>query len=500
MLLNANSTDTMARRAMHFAGIWIPLLLLVVALVQWSIPSPLDDDTAYHFAVARLIREHGILHGFPWTRFSWQADHYADKEFLFHLLFVPFTGLGYNTASRIVGTICGGAILSAIFFILRAERVRFTGCWALLPLGTAMYLYRFSQVRPHLVSIALALLLLWACVREQRLLLFTTAFLYPLCYVAFWQIPLLLLAAAEGGRLLSGGGFSRRTPLIVLAGLAAGVALHPNSLTLLQINWIHMSDILMRNAWGKHLEFNLGEEFEPFTLQTWLETMVVPTLTALYAVQALRRPEKRRDALQLAATLAMLVFFLLTLRTNRFIEYFVPLAVVAAGLACRGENRSWPLPLLAGLSLLVTLLTGTPQLRYIFGSEPRPWQLSPATAAVLRREVPVGAKVFTCGWEYTGTLLTEVPDRSYLVALDPTLLYKHDPGLYDLWYRTLRDAPPTAADVVRSDFASRYVICLDHPTLHPFFDALLADGSSRVLSSDGKWVAFDLGSATAVQP
>ena len=54
---------------------------------------PSDADTAYHAAVGRLIAEHGFLKAFPWTTMSWLADHYADKELLFHLLFVPLTGL-----------------------------------------------------------------------------------------------------------------------------------------------------------------------------------------------------------------------------------------------------------------------------------------------------------------------------------------------------------------------------------------------------------------------
>jgi hypothetical protein len=88
--------------------------------------------------------------------------------------------------------------------------------------------------------------------------------------------------------------------------------------------------------------------------------------------------------------------------------------------------------------------------------------------------------------------MVNLPDRNYLVALDPTLLYKRDPALYDLWRRTMTDAPPSSAEIVRRNFASRYVVGLDHPTLHPFFDALAADKGTRVLYSDGKWVLFDL--------
>lgn len=474
---------------------WIVMLILVVSAIQAAIPYPLDDDTAYHFSVARLIREHGVLQSFTWTRFSWQVDHYADKEFLFHLLFVPFTSLGYETCARIVGTIGGATILVTLFLILRAEKVRFAHFWALLPLGTTIYLYRFSQVRPHLFSIALAMLLVWAYSRQRPVLLFLAALLYPLFYVAFWQIPLLLVVAAEGGRFLSGERYRWQSPLVLVAGVAAGVALHPNALNLLQMNWIHMTDILFRNSWGKHVEFNLGEEFEPLYLGGWLHDMPVPLVT-IFTTLFFNWKDRRQCVISATFTLAMLLFLLLTIRTNRFLEYLVPFALMSLAMAAQRRAKAWLLPSMAVLSLCGTLFAGASLLQYIFSSQQRPWQMSRMVVSRFEKEIPAGANVFTCGWEYTGTLLAELPDRNYMVALDPTLLYKRDPALYDLWYRTMKDAPSTAAEIVRRSFASRYVVCLDHPTLHPFFDALSEDGKTRVLYSDGKWLLFDLDSLT----
>lgn len=66
---------------------WPAAYLAVAGLLQASIPVPWDEDTAYHVAVGRLLRTHGILHAFPWTPFSWLAEHYADKELGFHLLY-----------------------------------------------------------------------------------------------------------------------------------------------------------------------------------------------------------------------------------------------------------------------------------------------------------------------------------------------------------------------------------------------------------------------------
>ena len=141
---------------------------------------PSDADTAYHAAVGRLIAEHGILRSFPWTPMSWLADHYADKELLFHLLYLPFNGLGWITASKLVGTVGGAAVLLSLFGVLRAERVRYPAAWALLPLlVSSAFLYRFALVRPHLLSIALVPIVLWAASRERVRVLAVASFLYP---------------------------------------------------------------------------------------------------------------------------------------------------------------------------------------------------------------------------------------------------------------------------------------------------------------------------------
>jgi len=114
--------------------LWVALYLCRGYVIQFHIvAAPHDADTAYHAAVGSLIREHGILQSFPWTPFSWLSDHYADKELLFHLLFVPFIGLGWITASKLVGMLLGAVLLAVLYLILRAESSasRASGPWFL---------------------------------------------------------------------------------------------------------------------------------------------------------------------------------------------------------------------------------------------------------------------------------------------------------------------------------------------------------------------------------
>ncbi len=105
-------------------------------------------------------------------------------------------------------------------------------------LSSVILIYRFVLVRPHLLSISLALVLVWAAARRKHLVLTAVSALYPWAYVAFWQLPSLLLAA-ETARFLSGERLSWKPVAAVFAGIATGVAVHPNTVNLLSINWIH---------------------------------------------------------------------------------------------------------------------------------------------------------------------------------------------------------------------------------------------------------------------
>jgi hypothetical protein len=468
---------------------WISFFIVLTGLLQWFIPYPIDDDSAYHFCVGQLIKKYGILHKFPWTPFSWQFDHYADKEFNFHLLFLLLGGLGFVTAAKLVGTLGGALVLSIVFFILRAERVRFAGVWALLPLGCSEFVFRLGLVRPHLLSISLALIVMWAFARERPYLLAATALLYPLTYVAFWQIPLILILAAEAARLLSGEQFHWKPVAIVIAGIAIGLALHPNTYNLIQINWIHMSDILFQKAWGRQF-VNLGKEFNPYPLVDWGRYLVVVVIMTGGAL-VLSSRHRKSSSVPLAFALAAVIFGLLTARSLRFIEYFVPFSIIALALATLNVRvRLLPFVLLA-VSLLYTFVLGTEPYKNL--SFKHKAHIEPEVARFFNQKIPIGSHVFTTGWDYTGNLMLALPERYFVVAADPTLFYKKDPKLYDIWYRIPLGAPIDSVEAIRLLFKSRFVISLNYQAYWPFFDILSADPTVKTLFTNEKWVLFDLG-------
>jgi hypothetical protein len=108
--------------------------------------------------------------------------------------------MDWITAARIVGTLTGATLLLSLYLILRAEGVRAAALWALVSMAASViFIFRFALVRPHLLSITLALVLLWAAARSRLAILAAVSVIYPWAYVDFWQLPCLLLNAAETG-------------------------------------------------------------------------------------------------------------------------------------------------------------------------------------------------------------------------------------------------------------------------------------------------------------
>jgi hypothetical protein len=117
----------------------------------------------------------------------------------------------------------------------------------------------------------------------------------------------------------------------------------------------------------------------------------------------------------------------------------------------------------------------------------------PQLASQLRQLIPPNAQVFTTEWGLTGTLMLALPERRFIVALDPTYFYMKDPELYRLWYSLPREAPSDAADKIRRHFKARYVLSLWDHRWKNFYYVLSSDRSVKTLLITDYWLLFDLG-------
>jgi hypothetical protein len=184
-----------------------------------------------------------------------------------------------------------------------------------------------------------------------------------------------------------------------------------------------------------------------------------------------------------------LAFLALTLASSRFVEYLAPFAALALAVALGPRARAVA-PAVLGAAFLYTAALGS---RPILALGTRGDEIPPRFMEYLRARIPPGDQVFTCEWGLTGELMLALPDRRFIVALDPVLFHAKDPELYRTWYALPREGPEGSADVIRSRFGARWVLCAALPASEPLRRRLRADPGVRTLLGSGLWYLFDLG-------
>ena len=460
--------------------LWVGLLFVVALLLQGlQSQNYFDGDTGYHIAVGRYTLQHGILHDFPWTPFSWLGQHYADKELLLHLLLAPLSVLDHNLAARLAGGLMGGALLSVLYGILRVERVDRAGAWALLLLLlSGAFTHRFILVRPHVMSISLALLVLWSAARGRWAVLALSCFAFPFAYTA-WHLTLALSVIGATARALSRAPRWWAPPPIAAVCLGLGIVAHPNFPENLSFFWIQNVEVLFQTAWTDRPGFELGGEFQPFSPMGLLRYAALPAVTVILAL-GLQLRARRADPLALAAAAAGLGMAIMTLQTQRFVEYFVPFSLLA--LAASVGLRALPgglapgrlvIPAL-GLGFGWTAALGSAPLRMLAG---RSVIYPPDVEEAVQRLIPTGAQVFHCDWLTVGEAMLALPDRRFLFALDPVLFYRGDPEAYALWFKLLHEPVESAGDGLRDVIHADFVLCDQRPEWAPLNANLDADPS-----------------------
>lgn len=101
----------------------------------------------------------------------------------------------------------------------------------------------------------------------------------------------------------------------------------------------------------------------------------------------------------------------------------------------------------------------------------------------------------TCDWEFPGEMLLALPQRRFLVALDPVFFFfffRGDPVACRTWFSLVREPPARAAAVARDALRGDYVLCDRRPRWRPFLEQLDQDPEALFVGRYGYWYVMQL--------
>lgn len=428
-----------------------------------------DVDSYYHLALARLMRAEGAgIHSLEWTRFSVFGEHFADKEWLYHVLLMPFLGGDLLKGGHLAQV----AIIALFSGLYAFVAVRLTGIKGILALPVLIaanpsFLLRLTVLRPHVFSLMVLLGAAYVIARGRIWALAALGVIYALTYTA-WQTLLILCGATFAVRW-----WIDRKPTWGLLGFPAiglllGVLIHPSFPANLQI-W-KLQNILFFLVKDLY-PGSFGQEIVPLSTSEMLSQNSVGLLL-LGAALAGRRGWRLAAPLEKGET-ALLVFTVLTgwlyLQSARFAEYAVPLGVMAAWvfvgrlhppegkepLLNQTIRRIWPFLLAGGLAWSLRSFNwatteGLPASNALLHLQ------SPEEQKKFSALVPDGAPV-AAFWGQAPYYMAIAPQGRYLNVLDPIFMMALDERLFEAERHLYDGSAADPAALVGGLFDSHYL-------------------------------------------
>jgi hypothetical protein len=441
------------------------ITLAGVACVIVPLPNLFDVDSYYHLAVARKYGQEGLRGGLPWARFSVMAEHFGDKELLFHVLLIPFARMGGDTGGKLAIALLNAAIAA----VIARHAVRALGPWGLLVpawllFSAGDYVSRLLRLRPEALSLIELLLAVELAATRRYRWLGLLAVVFPLSHTAFQLLPILCAAwfLADGLRQRR---WEWALPLYAVLGTVVGLFIHPQFPQNVVV-W-YVQNVL-------HARLRLPDEGMEFAHNTLSAALFLNR--GWWASLAFLWLARRRDGavggtgektLSRYFLVAALVFGALFAYLSRFATYFVPFATLALlyRLRARGERPAEWVPLPGRLRLpswafalaavLLSLQTVT-MMRSLFRLSHADDAGRHAEGRALAAALPAGAKV-AATWLEAEMYVYYAPQARYLNVLDPVFMAARDPERYSLMRAVFEGREPDLPYAVKVNLASDYV-------------------------------------------
>lgn len=416
---------------------------LVVAACLHLIPDKFPDpDVFYHFRHAQIYGSSGAAGifdaSFPWLPYSVIGKFASDIWYGFHLLIVPLTWIeDSNLGLRLAGVLVTSAFLMTYYAAALSLKLRPAAFWPFfLIFSSAFLLHRVAMLRPHVLSLALDILLLALLAAGSLRGVFAAALALTFLHLSLFPISILLFGVFAATKALSERNYPWREGLALLAGIAAGWMLRPDPWGAAKIAYIQIFQLTIEKLRGTPLDFgseilplsfNVRSNYLPFTV-----LCLGVILFLLWKVFVKRTPlsATSRTVVCASGALSVIFFVMALLLARRAFDFASGFGVIFIALVFSEflyRSRAARIALAAVFIFMVVYAVPLRNRALSFGWDPDRFR---SVAQWLEANSAPGEIVFNTRWEYFPELFFWNKKNYYTSGMDPIFQYAYDLALY----------------------------------------------------------------------
>lgn len=494
--------------------------LLIFALVfilfsyYQAAPAFPDPDSFYHAKISKLIAEQGIIRDFIWQPFTTLADSFSDQHLLYHLLLIPLVKfLPSLMGLKLFTAFTASCFIVCFYFLLKKLNCLYPGFFTLLLVITTPFTFRLNLAKATALVLIAVFLGIYFLLQKKLWSLGLLAFFYVWLHGGF----LVIIAFAGLYSLLTWIWSLKVTAikqtwknwqpfLATCLGVAAGLVIHPSWPKNLIFFWQQTVQIGLVNY---HKIIGVGSEWYPYELDqlvsgTWIVSIILIVSLTLYFITI-----KKQSIKSLFFLIITAVFLFFTLRSQRYVEYYIPLALLAIAyilslvvktynLKTQSQKIFHLLPLAGKIIALIVLVYSLITFGFITFSDLKtssqqlrqgiPLTKYQRASLWIQNQVPPGEIILHSDWDDFPLLFYHNSQNRYITGLDPTFFYLQDPELHKLWVDiTIGNYVADLVPTIKERFALSWVIIeKDHIEMRNNFQA--EKMASLVYQDDEVWI------------
>ena len=428
----------------------IALFITLSALFHFLTTNISDVDSFYHIKHAWIYRTSGLFEsGFPWLTASMIGTLGADLWYGFHILLIPFTFFpDLILGIKFAGVLLTAAALFIFYLVLKKLNAVYPVLWTLLLFFSTPDLnFRLTMVRPHILTLAFGMLLLYFLVQRKFLAVFLVSLALAFFHLALAWLSILLWGAVALGNLIVRRKLELKNLAAVLLGSFLGLILRPNFINAAKLAYIQVVQLMAEKL--QKLPLPVGSELKPANDWTMIVfqflpiiILLTPALIALIILIVKRRfkdiPESGR--LTIIATLILslgfgaLTFFIARRSMDLWLGFsLVFLALMLTYFTTTFKNlfasRRWFF-YLAPVIMLFIIPFNTLHFASVYRRQGFAPEKFKETALWLKDNSQPGEVVFNIQWDNFPLLFFWNHKNYYINGMDPIFEFAYDRNLY----------------------------------------------------------------------
>ncbi len=459
--------------------LYLLLFLVIFSYFLWLNNTPVfsDPDSFYHAKIINLISQQGIIHNFTWLPFTTLNDIYIDHHLLYHLLLVPFSFvIDPLLLVKIAAVFLASSFIVLFQWLLDKFKIKYSFIYTLILLTSYQFIFRLNLAKVPALSLIVLLLFIYLLFQQTKKWswsLFILSFIYVWFYGA-WVIGLFLVVLYVGldnfFNYLKHQKQNYKVLLSSLSGFIAGLILNPYFPTnlkfyyqqIFQIGLVNYKDIV-----------GVGGEWYGLSIFNFIQHNLIILIIFLLASLTLVIYKKKYQVQQWFLFVISSLFFVLTLKSQRAIEYFVPLALIFSALifnkinikekindfiknVTHGKLIARVLIVLLLLYLPIIFLGNYQGLKITLGTNYN-FNTFKNSMSWLAEHTQPGEIIFHDRWDDWPVFFYYNSYNRYIIGLDPTFMYFKDKDKYNSWRQIKNGQIKRPCLLIHQKFNSQYI-------------------------------------------